>query len=92
MAQACEDIAVGWGEEPLVFSLSDNGVRYRLGIALLCLLKYELLAVHTVLGNVHRELFTDVLRIVAAVPGLPVFLQCKRARGVFPQLDWIPTR
>ena len=26
MAQACEDIAVGWGEEPLVFSLSDNGV------------------------------------------------------------------
>ena len=26
MRQACEDIAVGWGEEPLVFSLPDNGV------------------------------------------------------------------
>ena len=26
MAQACEDIAVGWGEEPLVFSTPDNGV------------------------------------------------------------------
>ncbi len=26
MAQACEDIAVGWGEEPLVFSQPDNGV------------------------------------------------------------------
>lgn len=26
MARACEDIAVGWGEEPLVFSLPDNGV------------------------------------------------------------------
>ncbi len=26
MAQACEDIAVGWGGEPLVFSTPDNGV------------------------------------------------------------------
>ena len=26
MVQACEDIAVGWGEEPLVFSTPDNGV------------------------------------------------------------------
>lgn len=26
MAQACEDIAVGWGEDPLVFSQPDNGV------------------------------------------------------------------
>ena len=26
MAQACEDIATGWGEEPLVFSRPDNGV------------------------------------------------------------------
>lgn len=26
MAQACEDIATGWGEEPLVFSQPDNGV------------------------------------------------------------------
>ena len=26
MAQACEDIAVSWGEEPLVFSQPDNGV------------------------------------------------------------------
>lgn len=26
MMQACEDIAVGWGEEPLVFSLPVNGV------------------------------------------------------------------
>ena len=26
MRQACEDIAAGWGEEPLVFSQPDNGV------------------------------------------------------------------
>ena len=26
MARACEDIADNWGEEPLVFSLPDNGV------------------------------------------------------------------
>ena len=25
MMRACEDIAAGWGEEPLVFSLPDHG-------------------------------------------------------------------
>ena len=64
-----------------------HGSRCRLGIALLLLLEDELLAVDAVPGNVCWELFPDVLHIIAAVPGLPVFLQCKNTRRVCPQCD-----
>ena len=63
-------------DEPfdLLTGIQSRG-RYRLGTALLYLLKDELLAVHAVLGNVSRELFTDILRMITAVPGFPVSCQ-----------------
>lgn len=64
-----------------------SGKGYRLGAALLSLMKDELLAAHAVPGNRHRELLPNVLRIIAAVPRLPIFLQCKSTGWVFPKCD-----
>ena len=35
----------------------------------------------------RRELFPDVRSIVAAVPGFPIFLQCKSAGRTFTKCD-----